>query len=387
MTARMPQTVVVVGGGIGGLALVRDLAPRLRGRHRLLLLEPQPVQSFGAHFTWVMVGYREPDRVRRDIRPLLPEGVEWRPEPVEGVDLEAGRVHTPGGPVPYDWLVLALGAETTLEAVPGLAESAHTFYTLEGARRLRDALESLEGGVVALVIPSLPFKCPPAPYDAILMAEDFFRRRGRRGRVELHLYTVEPAPIPVAGPKTCGRMTRLLEGRGIRLHPNHRLVAVDPEGRRLRFEGGVEAGYDLLIAVPVHRAPAAVRGLPIAGPGGWIPVSRRGMRTAREEVYAIGDVTHLPIAGGKTALPKAGVFARNGALAASADLRRRLLGRGPEPEMDGLGACFLSTALGEGVLVRGDFLAEPPRVGLLGPARVWHASKARAGRLWAQGRF
>jgi len=386
MATRTPQTVVVLGGGIGGLTLVRRLAPYLNG-HRLVLVEPRPVQHFGANFTWVMVGYRRREQVSRDIRALLPPGVEWRPGPAEGIDLEAGRVHTPEGPLPYDRLVLALGAEMTLSAVPGLAESAHTFYTVEGAERLHQALNAFSGGTVALVIPSVPFKCPAAPYDAVLLMEDFFRRRGLRERVDLHLYTVEPAPLPVAGPAVCTRAAGLLRERGIHFHPGHRLVRVDPEARTLHFEGGAEARYDLLVAVPVHRPPGVVQGLPVTGPHGWVQASPQGMRTPVEGVYAVGDVVHLPIAGGKALLPKAGIFAHNGAVALAQTLRKDLTGRGREGVLNGEGACFLSASLGEGMLVRGDFLANPPRVELLGPAPVWHAGKGLAYRRWAQGQF
>src|SRR4030065_568726 len=78
----------------------------------------------------------------------------------------AGRVGIDGREIAYDSLVLALGAELAPEAIPGLAETAHTFYTLDGAERLRDKLQEFEGGRVAIVVSSLPYKCPGAPPEA-----------------------------------------------------------------------------------------------------------------------------------------------------------------------------------------------------------------------------
>jgi len=81
-----------------------------------------------------------------------------------------------------DFLVLALGADLDPAGAPGLAEHAHTFYTVEGALRLKAALEAFGGGDVAIVIPKIPFKCPPAPYEAAMLLEHAFRARAWRKR-------------------------------------------------------------------------------------------------------------------------------------------------------------------------------------------------------------
>ncbi|KAL5555245.1 hypothetical protein UlMin_037481 [Ulmus minor] len=56
-----------------------------------------------------------------------------------------GTVHLESGLlIEYDWLVLALGAETRLDVVPGAAEFALPFSTLEDARKVNDRLRTLE---------------------------------------------------------------------------------------------------------------------------------------------------------------------------------------------------------------------------------------------------
>lgn len=47
-----------------------------------------------------------------------------------------------------------------LERKTVTTESAHTFYTIEGAQGV---LREFNGGDLAILIPKTPFKCPPAP--------------------------------------------------------------------------------------------------------------------------------------------------------------------------------------------------------------------------------
>jgi sulfide:quinone oxidoreductase len=54
-------------------------------------------------------------------------------------------VVTTGGAFPFDYLIIALGAELAPELIPGVAEGAHSFYTLDGAARLHEMLRTFSG--------------------------------------------------------------------------------------------------------------------------------------------------------------------------------------------------------------------------------------------------
>lgn len=73
----------------------------------------------------------------------------------------------PDEPVlPFDYLVVALGADLDSDAVPGFVESGgHDFYSMEGARALAPVLRGFEAGILVLGIFRPPYKCPPAPYE------------------------------------------------------------------------------------------------------------------------------------------------------------------------------------------------------------------------------
>ncbi len=146
--------------------------------------------------------------------------------------------------------MIALGADLNPAAVPGLEAAAHTFYTVDGAERLRPALERFSGGNLVILIPKAPFKCPPAPYEAAMLLHAAFAARGLAGKARIAIWTVEPAPMPTAGPEMGQYIQSELEQRGIDYRTQQKTVRVDGAARRVVFEGGSEVVYDLLIADP-----------------------------------------------------------------------------------------------------------------------------------------
>jgi sulfide:quinone oxidoreductase len=99
-------------------------------------------------------------------------------------------------------------------------------------------------------------------------------------------------------------------------------------------------------------------------------------------VYAIGDVTSIPLPSGKS-LPKAGVFAHAQAEVVAANIAGEWSGREPERVFDGKGGCFIETGRGRAGYGSGDFFAEPvPSMRLHRPARWWHWGKVLFEQRW-----
>src|SRR6266545_278009 len=312
------STTLILGGGFGGVACARALAARLPESHRIMLFDRSPHFLVGAAKTWVMLGERPVEGATCERRSLLPARVVHVDDEVRGIDSARREVRTSAGALTCDHLVIALGADLDPGAIPGLAEASQSFYTLDGAARLHSALERLQGGKVVLLIPRVPFKCPPAPYEAAMMMHAYFERRGVLSRTRLEIFTVERAPMPTAGLEIGRTLIGELHARGIGYHPLKRTAEVDATRRVVRFEDGTEAPYDLLIAIPPHRAPRVVVEAGLAEPAGWIPVDPVSLEVKRPgvapHVYAVGDVTSVPLPGRwdpavPLVLPKAGVFA------------------------------------------------------------------------------
>ncbi|MGK2878963.1 MAG: NAD(P)/FAD-dependent oxidoreductase [Solirubrobacterales bacterium] len=368
--------VVVIGAGVGGVACAKRLSERAKDIH-IVVIDPAVNHDFAPSFLWLLNGARNVEQVSRPIDSISNWGVELVSECVTGIDLGAQNVTTTSSTVSYDELVVAPGAELNFADVPGLG-NASSFYTKDAAADLGATLSNFNGGRVQIVVPSMPYKCPAAPYEAAFLIEAYLRRRGVESQVGVH--TVEPQPMPVAGPAVGDRVASMLEKRGIAFRPDRTLGEVDENAQVLRFADDVER-YDLLIAIPPHRAPAFVRDSELAGPNGWIPVDRHTLRAA-DHVHAIGDVTAIPLANGKP-LPKAGVFANEQARVVADNLIAIARGHETSARFAGHGSCFLEIGRGKAGVARGDFFAEPdPQVRLFPPTRVGHLGKVLFERKW-----
>ena len=374
-------TVLVLGGGIGGAAAANALRERLGERHRIVVVDRDAEQVFAPSLLWLMVGQRKPAAISRPLAKLLRPGIEIVYGHVRELDPAARRVATDGGELTGDAIVVALGAELAPEAIPGYADAAHDFFTLEGAERFASALAGFSGGRIVVAVSGLPFKCPAAPYEAAFLIDADLRRRGLRDRSTIELYTPEPAPMPVAGPVLGRAVVDLLADRGIGYFPGHPVEGYDGASRQVRFTDGSAVGYDLLAAVPPHRPPAVVSGSSLAGPAGWVRVDRGTLETSAPNVFAIGDVTVIALANGKL-LPKAGVFAHAEAHVVAAQIASRLEGS-PAGRFDGHGYCWVELGAGVAGFASGDFYADPdPAVELRRPGRTWHAGKVLFERYW-----
>ncbi|HEY3215225.1 MAG TPA: FAD/NAD(P)-binding oxidoreductase [Candidatus Eisenbacteria bacterium] len=354
------STTVILGGGFGGLACARALRSRAPDDHRIVVVDRSSDFLVGAAKTWVMLGEREPEQITRPRAALLPPGVTLSRAEVGRVDAASRRVETSAGPLKADHLVLALGAQLDMGAVPGLAEAAHSFYTLEDAVRLRSALEAFRGGRLILLVARTPFQCPPAPYEAALLIHAALLRRGLRANTTLEVWTVEKAPMPTAGPKMGERIVDELVARDIGFHALQKVQGVDSTRRRIRFESG-EVDYDLLIAIPPHRAPQVVVEAGLADAAGWVPVDSTTLEiranAAASQVYAIGDLAGVPLPGRydpslPLVLPKAGVFAAAQGEVVAARLAAALRGEAAAATFDGRGFCYIE--VGEKQAMRGD---------------------------------
>ena len=377
--------IVILGGGFGGVAAARTIRLLLDAEHTVTLVDRQRRTYLCGSLPWLIVGERKPARISRSLGALIQRGVHYVESEVEGIDLANRRVHTASGPLPYDYLVVATGAEYDWDAVPG-SSLEHSFYNLETARRLRAALRGFRKGRVVIAVSRLPYKCPPAPYEAAMLMDRAFAERGVRGDVDLHVFTPEPLPLAITGQASSSAFVAYLAKRGITVHTAQNLPAVDPDGRRATFLSGETMEYDLLITVPVHRNPSFVREAGLVDGSGWIPVDPGTLATEREGIFAVGDATFLAMANGAP-LPKAGVFASaEGGLVAS-NLAAEIQG-GPKASFPGDGGCFVDHGGGRSALVTGGFLAEEaPRVTMLSPSVRWHRKKVRFEADWRRWRI
>lgn len=323
--------VVILGAGFGGLEIATCLSDALGDGVDVTLIDKNDSFVFGYAKLDVMFGRTAPEAIHLPYGAIAKPGVTFKQELVTAIDPTTRRVVTDRETYDADILVVALGADYDVEATPGLAEGGHEFYSVAGAKRLRDVLPTFRGGTVVVGVMTPHYKCPPAPSEASMLMQDYLTSRGIRDRSRIIMVTPMASPLPVSKAAGDGILERFAE-LGIECISGAATTRVDAATHTLHLSTGDELCYDLLLAVPVHVAPKVVLDSGLAV-GGWIPVDRATLQTRFPDVYAVGDVTSV-------GTPRAGVFSEGaGKVVAAAIIARHRGGETAAYQGDGL--CYI----------------------------------------------
>lgn len=375
--------VLILGGGSGGLATAGRLKELLGDKISITVIDKQRSFVMGFSLLRVMTGEKTEQEVTVPKEKVSQKGIKFINTEVNRIDVNNGIVRTDQGEFVYDYLVVALGAELAPEKIPGF-ESAFHMYTLEDAKKLRDALSSFRGGSIRLVVSSTPFKCPPAPYEAAMLIDDHLRNKGLRDKSDIQIFTPEPQPMPIAGPEVGNTVVSMLNEKGIGFHSNTKVSLIDGSSKQIVFENGSREKYDLLIAIPPHTTPKVIResgGL--ADASEWISVDPKNMQTKYDRVYAIGDVAAVKLPSGMM-LPKAATFAFGQAEIVASNIASSVLGTEAR-NWDGFGECFIETGSGNAAYGSGSFYSSPkPVINLQIPSKELRERKDAWGSYWTK---
>jgi sulfide:quinone oxidoreductase len=378
------NSVLILGGGSGGLATAGRLKELLGDKVRITVIDKQTSFVMGFSLLRVMTGEKTEQEVKISKENISQKGIKFINSEVKEIDVEKKVVRTgQGEDLVYDYLVIALGAELAPEKVSGF-ESALHMYTLEDAKKLRDALSSFNGGSIRLVVCSTPFKCPAAPYEAAMLIDDCLRSKGLREKSDIEVFTPEPLPMPVAGPGVGNAVVAMLNEKRINFHNNTKISLIDGKAKEILFENGAREKYDLLIAIPPHISPKVVRDSDLAdAASGWVFVDPKNMQTRHDRVYAIGDIAAIKLPSGMM-LPKAATFAFGQAEIVAFNIASSVLGTETR-SWDGFGECFIETGAGNAGYGSGSFYSTPkPMINLQTPSRELRERKETWGNYWTK---
>jgi sulfide:quinone oxidoreductase len=306
-----PHRVLIAGGGPAAIEAALTLQRVGGGRVATTMLAPD------AHFVARPMSVLEPFAAggpeRRPLASLAEEaGAELRPGALASVDVALHEVRTTDGAgVPYDSLLLAVGA------VPRTPyEHALAFGGPGTEERMHGLIQDLEGGYVRRII----FVVPPGAtwplplYELALMTADRAWESGLS--VQITLVTPEPSPLAIFGPAASDSASELLEAAGIDVRAA--MQAEVPEQGVAVLRGGERIEADRVVTLPLLAGPE-VDGLP-HDTAGFLPVDRSGRVTGADDVYAAGDATNFTIKQGGIACQQADAAAEAIAARAGADI-------------------------------------------------------------------
>ncbi|MEU3842642.1 FAD-dependent oxidoreductase [Streptomyces sp. NPDC028635] len=278
-TSSAARRVVVVGAGMAGVQTAVALRERgFTGTVTLIGAEPHQPYDRPPLSKAVLLGTAEGSAFDVDFEAL---GIELRLGcEVLGLRPADHELDTGAGPVPYDVLVLATGAEPiTLpgaEGVPGV----HLLRTLDDAERLRPVLAAQHDIVVV---------------GAGWIGAEFATAAREAGCA---VTVVEAADRPLAGAlpaEVAAPMTRWYADAGAELRTGARVAGVEPGVVVLDDGTRLPAGA-VVVGIGARPATGWLAGSGVAlGPRGEVVADAR-LRTSVPDVYAVGDCASFPSA-------------------------------------------------------------------------------------------
>lgn len=304
--------VVVLGGGFAGLNCCKHLDDAhfhvtLVDRHNHHLFQPLLYQ--------VATGGLSGPEIAQPLRSILAKhkNVTTLMDEVERIDLDTKRVHTKEHVLPYDYLVIALGAKTGFfghnEWEPhtlglkslddAMAIRRQVLTAFEKAEAAADNPAEVQRLLTMVVVGGGPTGVEVsgslAELSQVVFKNDF--RRIDPAQTKIHLIEASPKLLSMYSEGLPEYTVRRLEAMGVTVHLNSRVAEVGTgyvvvEGQRIEasviiWAAGVEAS-------PVTRTLA---GIPLDR-GGRIQVQPDLSLPGHPEVFAAGDLVNLTDAKG-----------------------------------------------------------------------------------------
>jgi len=331
----------------------RALGPDEAG---ITVLERSDHHIYQPGFVPLLFDLEKPENLVRPTRDLFLNGIDLISDEATLISPKDNKVTTAqGGDLFYDYLVIATGAQLYLDEPAGMreglekAERVFTFYTLDGALKLRDALGRLDGGTIVSSAAEMPIKCLAAPVKFILLAESVMRMKGKRDNYKFIL-TVPTLSVPPNIEPYASALEAILKSRGIEVMLDFTPATVDSENGTLEDFKGNRVNFDLLAIIPPHEGQDLLQNSPEVGdPVGWVPCDKNKLlHTKVDNIYVIGDAGAFP--SGKTASG-----AREQAKVLAQRMREHIKGREPEAIYDGHTVCPIYTRHGRAMFAEFDY--------------------------------
>ena len=338
LRAQSRANIVVIGGGFAGAACaryLREFAPRAS----VTLVEPRREFVSCPMSNRVIQGVMGLRDLTRSYEALAARArLGWVAEEASRIDPGKREVVLAGGRrLPWDRLVVAPGVDFDHSSIPGMntdaiARMPHAWKAGPQTLELRDRIQRLPaGGVVAMHIPKVPYRCPPGPYERASLIAAALKQRNPQAK--LLVFDANPE---IQSKKGLFERIWAQEYKGILTYtPNAEIAQVDSAGEvSFALHGKVKA--DFWSVIPPQRAAMIARTAGLANSGNrWCSVDFRTYEsTAVPGIHVLGDSVQ------GLGMPKSAHMANQQAKVCAMAIARMLAGEPPLEDIVIANTCY-----------------------------------------------
>ncbi len=334
--------VVIVGAGFGGLNAARDLR---RAPVRITLIDRNNFHLFQPLLYQVATAGLEPEQIAKPLRSILrdQENLRFRMAEVQEVDLENSQLITDVGQVEYDFLILAVGAQTDFFQMENLQRSALELKGLAGAIRVRNHvlrcferaaiesdLQTRKARLTFLVVGGGPTGVEMAGALSELIHLVLLKDYPELNRQDVHVLLFEAVDQVLPGfPRSLGEAARdELANKGIEVRLGE--AVADYDGHEARLSSGDVVRAETLIWAAGVKAQGIVESLGVElAKARRIPVKATLQLPGHPEVFVVGDAAYREAEG--QPLPMMAPVAIQMAKRTAENIGRIVDGKAPEP--------------------------------------------------------
>jgi len=348
--------VLVIGGGFGGATCARYLK-RYDSGLEVTLIERDSKFLTCPFSNMVLGGIYEIDYITHSYDGLKKVGVKVVHDEATAVDAASKKVTLKSGKtIGYDRLVVSPGIGFKWGAIEGYTKETaqiipHAWKAGPQTLLLRKQLEAMkDGGVVILVAPGNPFRCPPGPYERASMIAHYLKQHKPKSKI-LILDTKDKfskQPLFMQGwEKLYPGMIEWVSG-----DKGGRVDRVEAKAMTVHGELSGPHKGDVINFIPPQQAGAIAGKAGLANADGWCPVNQLTFESAQQKgVYVLGDAS---IAG---KMPKSGFAASSQAKVCAAAIVTSLHGESiPAPSY--VNTCYSLVGPDYGISVAGVYRLE-----------------------------
>ncbi|HET7010672.1 MAG TPA: NAD(P)/FAD-dependent oxidoreductase [Anaerolineales bacterium] len=336
------KSVVIVGAGFGGLRVARSLG---KAPARVILIDRNNYHLFQPLLYQVATAGLEPEEIAQPVRAIVgrQKNLEFRLAEVKSVDLERRSIRADGMVVGYDYLVLAVGAETDTFGNVSIAEHSLVLKGLDDAvtirnhvlrrfeRALMEADPERRRALLSFVIvgggpTGVEMAGALSELIRLVLAKDY--RGIHRDEVRVTLLEAQDRLLPGLPLDLAARAEAALGRKGVQVRYGAAVERCEPEA--VVLAGGEKLPAETVLWAAGAKAVDLVGGLGIQlGSRGRARVGPDLTLPGHPEVFVIGDAAYLEAEG--RALPMMAPVAIQMADSAADNILRQIAGRPTEP--------------------------------------------------------